>query len=208
MPSRCRAASLLGTSGGAAGADAGEGMRMESVLQSWNDSTTKAAILEFVERVTDEDGADYVPVDERIAVFDNDGTLWCEKPMPIELGFVPERLAGMVDDNAALRDKQPWAAAAERDHAWLAATLTQHYHGDDTKLKLLMGGMLQAYAGWTVDAYAAAAASFLHERQHPVLGRAYWQCGYQPMIELLRFLSARGFTNYIASGGDRDFMRP
>src|SRR4051795_1611240 len=82
-------------------------------------------------------GAQSAPPAERVAVFDNDGTLWCEKPMPIELGFILERLAAMVEENGDLRDKQPWAAAAGRDHAWLAATITDHYHGDDTKLKLL-----------------------------------------------------------------------
>ena len=83
-------------------------------LSSWNDTPTRAAIVDFVERVGDEGGAQYVPPAERIAVFDNDGTLWCEKPMPIELGFILQRLAEMAEDDPALRDRQPWQAARER----------------------------------------------------------------------------------------------
>ena len=86
--------------------------------------------------------------------------------------------------------------------------MTKHYHGDDAGVKVLMGGILQAFAGMSVDAYAAAAHGYLWEGVHPTLGRPFRDCGYLPMVELLRYLSANGFTNYIASGGDRDFMRP
>ena len=115
-------------------------------LPSWNEAGARQVIVEFVEAVTGADREGYVPPEERVAVFDNDGTLWCEKPMPIELGFILQRLAAMADQDPALRDRQPWKAA----HA----------------------------------------------------------CGYRPMIELLEYLEANGFTCYIASGGDRDFMRP
>ena len=83
------------------------------LLASWEDTPTRAAIVEFVERVTDEDGADYVAPPDRIATFDNDGTLWCEKPMPIELGFILRRLAEMAEADESLREKQPWKAATE-----------------------------------------------------------------------------------------------
>jgi hypothetical protein len=181
---------------------------MSEQLASWHDTGTRKAIVDFVERVTTEGGADYVPPSERIAVYDNDGTLWCEKPMPIELGFVLMRLAEMAEADESLREKQPWKAAHERDYAWLGAVITKHYHGDDSDVKVLMGGMIQAFAGQSVEHYSGAAEAFLRGGKHPTLGRAFHECGYLPMIELLGYLQANGFTNYIASGGDRDFMRP
>jgi hypothetical protein len=124
-------------------------------LRSWNDGAAVAAIRDFVARVTAEGSPELLPPPERVAVFDNDGTLWCEKPMPIELGLI-----------------------------------------------------LQAFAGVDVEAYQVAAHGFLHQGRHPTLDRPFFQCGYRPMVELLEYLTANGFTCYIASGGDRDFMRP
>jgi phosphoserine phosphatase len=177
-------------------------------LPSWNEAGARRAIVEFVEAVTGADRESYLPPEERVAVFDNDGTLWCEKPMPIELGFILQRLAAMADQDSALRDRQPWKAAHAKDYQWLGDVITKHYHGNDTDVKVLMGGILQAFAGMTVDDYGADAHSFVHEGQHPTLGRSFRDCGYRPMIELLEYLEANGFTCYIASGGDRDFMRP
>jgi hypothetical protein len=177
-------------------------------LASWNDTPTRRAVVEFVERVTDEGGPDYVPPAERIAVFDNDGTLWCEKPMPIELGFILKRFAEMAAADESLRDRQPFKAAQERDYAWLGEAVDKHYHGDDSDVKVLIGGLLQAFAGRSVEEYSVAADAFLRSGKHPTLDRTFHQCGYAPMVELLRYLESNGFTNYIASGGDRDFMRP
>jgi hypothetical protein len=84
-------------------------------------------------------------------VFDNDGTLWCEKPMPIELGFILQRLVAMAEEDESLRKKQPWTAAYEQDYAWLGRAVDKHYAGDDSDLKVLMGGILQAYGGQTVE---------------------------------------------------------
>ncbi len=178
------------------------------MLASWNDTPTRRAIVEFVERVGEQGGAHYVPPAERIAVFDNDGTLWCEKPMPVELGFILKRLAEMAEEDVSLHDRHPWKAARERDFGWLGDVITKHYHGDDTDLQVLMGGILQAFAGMTTGAYATQVDEFLDTEQHPTLGRRLRDCGYLPMIELLRYLEINGFTVYIASGGDRDFMRP
>jgi haloacid dehalogenase-like hydrolase len=177
-------------------------------LASWNDTPTRQAIVQFVGRVTDESSPDYLPPEERITAFDNDGTLWCEKPMPIELGFILARLAEMAEADASLHEKQPWKAAREKDYAWLGEVITKHYHGDDSDVNVLMGGILHAFAGQTVEEYSAAAADFLRSGKHPTLDRTFHQCGYLPMIDLLDYLEANGFTNYIASGGDRDFMRP
>ena len=180
---------------------------MEAHLASWNDGPTRAAIVDFVERVTHEGGDDYVPPADRVAVFDNDGTLWCEKPMPIELGFILQRLAAMAEADESLRDRQPWKAAYERDYGWLGDAITKHYAGDESAVKLLLGGVVAAFAGWTVEEYADAAHDYLHHGSHPTLDRPFPDCGYPPMTELLRYLEANGFTAYIASGGDRDFMR-
>ena len=177
-------------------------------LPSWTDTPTRATIVDFVERVTTEGGPDYVPPAERIATFDNDGTLWCEKPMPIELGFILKRFAEMAEADESLREKQPWKAAREQDVHWLGEAITKHYHGDDSDVKVLMGGILRAFAGQSVEEYGAAADAFLRAGRHSTLGRTFHACGYVPMIELLAYLESHGFTNYIASGGDRDFMRP
>jgi phosphoserine phosphatase len=174
------------------------------MLTSWNDGAAKRAIVEFVERTV----SSAVPVDERVAVFDNDGTLWCEKPMPIQADFILRRLFEMADADSALRDRQPWKAAYERDYGWLGKVLAEHYAGDDTNVRTLLGGVLAAYAGMSVDEFEAKANAFLRTAQHPTLGRGYLECAYAPMVELLGYLEENGFSNYIASGGGRDFMRP
>jgi len=143
---------------------------MSPELQSWTDTPTRRAIVEFVERVTAEAGADYVPPPERIAVFDNDGTLWCEKPMPIELGFILMRLSEMAEADQALRGKQPWKVAREKDYTWLGNAITKHYQGDDAEVRVLMGGILQAFAGMSVDDYSTAADAFLRGGKHPTSG--------------------------------------
>jgi phosphoserine phosphatase len=177
-------------------------------LPSWQEGATKQAIQEFVQRVTTERSPDFVPPLERVAVFDNDGTLWCEKPMPIQLDFILRRLVVMADQDPTLRTRQPWQAAYTRDYGWLGEVITKHYHGDDSELPVLAAGVLQAFAGITVEDFEAHADRFLRNTQHPTLGRAYLACSYRPMVELLDYLDAAGFRNYIASGGGRDFMRP
>jgi phosphoserine phosphatase len=176
-------------------------------LASWNDTETRAAITAFVEAATG-DGPGAVPPEQRVATFDNDGTLWCEKPMPIQLDFTLHRLAEMADADAALRTEQPFKAAYENDVGWLGAAMVKHYHGDDSDMALLEAAVPRAFAGLTVEAYADEVTSFFRTADHPQLGRPYRSCGYQPMVELLRYLEANGFVTYIASGGDRDFMRP
>jgi phosphoglycolate phosphatase-like HAD superfamily hydrolase len=180
---------------------------MPETLPTWHDGATKNAIVDFVQRVTTEGSDDFVAPIERIAVFDNDGTLWCEKPMPIEVGFILMRLAAMAEKNASLRSQQPWKAAYEKDYAWLGATITKHYQGDDTDVKVLMSGILKAFEGMAIDRYCSDAKEFLTGEQHPTLKRALRDCGYKPMVDLLRYLESNGFANFIASGGDRDFMR-
>jgi phosphoserine phosphatase len=176
---------------------------MADALASWRDGAPKQAILEFVARATDE-----VPAEERVAVFDNDGTLWCEKPMPIQLDFILRRLVEMAEADPTLREKQPWQAAHNRDYAWLGSIMEEHYAGDDRNVMVLGAGILAAFDGISVEDFEAQSDQFLRSAQHPTLGRPYLECGYAPMIELLAYLEANGFGNYIASGGGRDFMRP
>jgi phosphoglycolate phosphatase-like HAD superfamily hydrolase len=172
-------------------------------LGSWSDGPARTAIVDFVARACNE-----VPVAERVAVFDNDGTLWCEQPLPIQADFILRRLATMAAGDPDLQERQPWKAAHEKDVAWLRAVMTEHYAGDDTKAKVLMGGILAAYAGMSVEDFERRSDGFLRTTRHPTLGRGYLECAYRPMVELLGYLEANGFANYIVSGGGRDFMRP
>ena len=176
---------------------------MSRDLQSWNEGAAKTAILEFVERV-----ATAVPVEERVAVFDADGTLWCEQPVPVEVDFILRRLAEQAKGDPKLRKKQPWKAAYEHDNDWLGQAITEHYAGDDTKAKMLLGGVSGAFAGISVEDFEAKSGSFLRSAQHPTLGRGYLETAYTPMVELLAYLEANGFTNHIVSGSGGDFMRP
>jgi phosphoglycolate phosphatase-like HAD superfamily hydrolase len=186
----------------------GPAVPVSTTLAGWHDGPAKRAIVDFVSRVDGTDGSEPVPVEERVAVFDNDGTLWCEKPMPIQLDFILRRLAEMAEADAALRDRQPWKAAHQRDYGWLAAVMAEHYAGDDTNVKVLAGGILAAYDGISVEDFERSAENFLRRTRHPMLARGYLDCAYAPMVELLAFLAANGFSNYIVSGGGRDFMRP
>ena len=173
------------------------------MLDSWTDGSTKSAIVDFVGRATEQ-----VAPEDRVAVFDNDGTLWCEKPAYIQLDFLVRRLAEQAAADPALAAEQPYRAAAAGDLAWFGDAVTRHYNGDDSALKILAGGILSAYSGLSVEDHADQIKAFFAAARHPTLGRAYTACGYLPMVELLRYLEANGFTNYIVSGGGRDFMRP
>jgi phosphoglycolate phosphatase-like HAD superfamily hydrolase len=176
-------------------------------LPSWNDTPVRETILDFVSSVTSPGGSEYVSPESRIAVFDNDGTLWCEKPMYIQLDYLLRKLAFQAERDEALRSKQPWQAAWERDYEWLGGVVTRHYQGDDGDLQVLLGGILSLSEGQAVEWIEAEAAEFIVNEQHPTLGLAYRDCVYQPMLELLDYLRDNGFVNYIVSGGGRDFMR-
>jgi len=177
-------------------------------LASWTDGSTKSAIVDFVGRVTTEGGPDYVEPQERVAVFDNDGTLWCEKPMYIQLDFLIRRFTEQAKADPSLRERQPYKAAAEGDLTWFGEAVTKHYQGDDSDVKPLVGAILTAHYEITVEEHRSRVEAFFAEAKNPTLGRTYTACGYQPMVELLRYLEAGGFMCYIVSGGGRDFMRP
>lgn len=172
-------------------------------LESWKDGPTKSAIVDFVGRVTRE-----VDPVERVAVFDNDGTLWCEKPMYIQLDFIVRRLAEKVAADPSLAEGQPYLAAHNGDLHWFGGAITKHYQGDDSDLKTLAAAVLSLHDSVKVEDHAAGVGTFFAEAVHPTLGRPYLECTYAPMVELLRYLEDHEFACYIVSGGGRDFMRP
>ena len=181
---------------------------MSEHLGSWNEGPTKSAITDFVRRVTEDGGPDYVEPAARVAVFDNDGTLWTEKPLVIQLDFTIRRFRQLAENDRVLRTQQPYQAAYEGDLDWMGAAMVKHYRGDDSDLKLLMGAVPRAFESLTVENYDQRVKEFFDQADNPGLKRPYRECGYLPMVELLRYLEANGFATYIASGGDRDFMRP
>ena len=180
---------------------------MSDPLSLWNQTPTRQAILDFVAAVATPGSPDFVPPAERIAVFDNDGTLWCEKPMYIQMDFILRQMVARAASEPGLRTQQPWQAAWEQDYGWFGEAITNHYRGDDSALRVVMGGLLALSEGQVVEAVEASAKAFVFNERHPTLGMTYRDCVYQPMIELLRYLEANAFTNFIVSGGGRDFMR-
>jgi phosphoglycolate phosphatase-like HAD superfamily hydrolase len=174
-------------------------MNGNDLLPSWAEGTAKSAILEFTASVT-EPGASYVPPAERIATFDNDGTLWCEKPQYVQADFIFRRWKHMVQTDPAKAREQPYKAVAENDQAWLTSLLDH--------VPELVKGVGEAYEGITVEAFEQAVLEFFATVTHPALGLPYTKTGYQPMRELLDLLAAREFLVFICSGGGRDFMRP
>src|SRR3954452_20791891 len=124
------------------------------LLPGWRDGAAKRAILEFVQ------ASEVVPAEERVAVFDNDGTLWCEKPMPIQLDFILRRLVEMAEASPDLRTRQPWQSAYERDYGWYAKVMAEHYAGDDSNVRTLAAGVLAAYQGISVEDFETESAAF------------------------------------------------
>jgi phosphoserine phosphatase len=183
-----------------------EGATMNDILPSWREGATRQSILDFVAAVTD--GPHAVPEPERVAVFDNDGTLWTEKPMPTQLHYIVQQWAAAAHADPSLADEQPYKAAVTGDLSWLGGAVDKHYAGDDSDLHVMIKALVRTSAHLGVEEYEAAVATFYREAQHMTLHRPYSGAVYKPMVELLRFLESYGFSCYIVSGGDRDFMRP
>ena len=167
-------------------------------LPSWRASSTRQAIIDFVARVTDPRHQDYVPPAERIAVFDNDGTLWSEQPMYGQLAFVLDRVKQLSADHPEWKDTQPYKAALESDLKTLASG------GEEMLLELVMA----THAGTTTDEFESLVTQWLATTKHPRYNRLYTECIYQPMLELLEYLRSHEFKTYIVSGGGVEFMRP
>jgi hypothetical protein len=167
-------------------------------LPSWNDSASKRAIVSFVERVTNSESPDFVPANERIAVFDNDGALWSEQPMYVQLAFALDRVKVLAEQNPELREKQPFKAALEGDLKTLAES------GERGLMELIMA----THAGMTTEEFAVIVSDWLATATHPKYQRPYTECVYQPMLELLAYLRENDFKTFIVSGGGVEFMRP
>jgi phosphoglycolate phosphatase-like HAD superfamily hydrolase len=167
-------------------------------LPSWNDGAVKKSITDFVARVTTQGGADFVPVEQRIAVFDNDGTLWCEQPFYSQLAFAIDRIKAMAPEHPEWKTQQPFKALLENDNAALAAT------GEKGLLEIVA----VTHAGMTTDEFAAEVLDWTKTARHPRFNRRYIELVYQPMLELLSYLRANGFKTFVVSGGGVEFMRP
>jgi hypothetical protein len=167
-------------------------------LPSWNDSAPKKAIVAFVEKVTKEGSADFVPVAERIATFDNDGTLWCEKPLPVQLFFTLDRVKALAPQHPEWKTKEPFASLLKDD---LKGALA----GGE---KAILEMMAATHTGMTVTEFHKIVSDWIATAQHPKFKRPYTECVYQPMLELVDYLRANGFKTFIVSGGGIEFMRP
>lgn len=166
-------------------------------LPSWNDGAAKQAIIAFVDRVTTEGGRAFVKPEDRIAVFDNDGTLWTEWPAYSQLFFALDRVKALAPKHPEWRKKQPFKAALENDFKTLAAG------GEKTALRLVTA----THAGNTPQEFQATVSQWLATATHPYFKRRYDDLVYQPMLELLAYLRANGFKTYIVSGGGSEFIR-
>jgi phosphoglycolate phosphatase-like HAD superfamily hydrolase len=166
-------------------------------LPSWNDGTAKQAIVEFVDRVTEEGSTDFVPVEQRIATFDNDGTLWAEQPIYFQFAFAIDRVKAQASQYPEWQHTQPFKAVLENDLGALAAS------GEKGLLEIIAA----THAGMTTEQFSAIVADWLATARHPRFDRPYTELVYQPMLELLAYLRASGFKTFIVSGGGVEFMR-
>ncbi|MBD9450398.1 MULTISPECIES: HAD family hydrolase [unclassified Rhizobium] len=167
-------------------------------LPSWNDTGPKSAIVSFVERVTKQGSPDFVPEPERIAVFDNDGTLWVEHPMYTQLAFALDRVKTLSPQHPEWQNVQPFKAVLDGDMETLAAS------GEKGLLELIM----VTHAGMTTSDFEKVVTDWLSTARDPKFKRPYTELVYQPMVELLSYLRANGFKTFIVSGGGVEFMRP
>jgi phosphoglycolate phosphatase-like HAD superfamily hydrolase len=167
-------------------------------LPSWSDGATKKAIVEFVNKVTKTGGPDFVPPAQRIATFDNDGTLWAEQPAYFQLAFALDRVKALAPQHPEWNEKEPFASLLKGDvHGALAG-------GERAILEIIMA----THAGMTSEEFTRVVREWTATAKHPKTGRLYTEMVYQPMLELLTYLRSRGFKPFIVSGGGIDFMRP
>ncbi|WP_246664360.1 HAD family hydrolase [Tardiphaga sp. P9-11] len=167
-------------------------------LPSWNDSAAKKSIVDFVSRVTAQGAPDFVPVEQRIAVFDNDGTLWCEQPIYFQFAFAFDRIRAIAPQHPEWKTTQPYKAILDGDMKAFAAS------GEKGLLQMVAA----AHSGMTTDEFSRTVIEWTATARHPRFNRPYTQLVYQPMLELLAYLRANGFKTFIVSGGGVEFMRP
>jgi phosphoglycolate phosphatase-like HAD superfamily hydrolase len=167
-------------------------------LPSWAEGAARQSLVAFVEKVTDPASPDFVPESERIAVFDNDGTLWAEHPMYVQLAFVLDRVKALAPEHPEWSEDPLLSAAVAGD---LDKVFAEGEHG-------LLHLVMATHAGMTADEFTAQALAWLGKARHPRFDRPYTATVYQPMLEVLEYLRANGFQTWIVSGGGIDFMRP
>jgi phosphoserine phosphatase len=172
--------------------------RAADPLPSWNDGPAKQSIIAFIEKITTPGSPDFVPVPERIATFDNDGTLWCEKPLPVQLFFVMDRVKTLAPSHPEWQTNEPFASILKGDLKGAMAG------GEPAIYKLVMA----THTGMTTDEFEKIVQDWIATAKHPKTGKLYTQMVYQPMLEVLTYLRANGFKNFIVSGGGIEFMRP
>jgi phosphoglycolate phosphatase-like HAD superfamily hydrolase len=166
-------------------------------LPSWNEGAAKQAIISFVGRVTESGGADFVPQAQRVAAFDNDGTLWAEQPIYFQLAFALDAIKRMASAHPEWANKEPFKAVLEGDQKTIAAS------GEHGLLEIVAA----THSGMSTEAFAASVDDWLKHAEHPRFKRLYTELAYQPMLELLDYLRANGFKTFIVSGGGVEFMR-
>ncbi len=172
--------------------------RAADPLASWNDTDTKKAIVTFVERVTEEGSPDYVAPAERIATFDNDGTLWSEQPMYFQLFFALDRVKALAPQHPEWKTNEPFAAVLKGDMKGVAAS------GEKGLLEIVAA----THAGMSTEDFEKIASEWITTARHPKTGKLYTEMVFQPMLELLDYLRANSFKTFIVSGGGIEFMRP
>lgn len=170
----------------------------QTKLPSWNDGAVKGAIVDFVARVTKRGSAEFVPVNDRIAVFDNDGTLWAEQPMYFQLAFVLDRIKALAPEHPEWKDKDPFKSVLAGD---VKAALAGGEHA-------VVEMLLATHTGMTTEEFSPIVMEWMATARHPRFQRPYNELVYQPMIELLAYLRAHEFKTFIVSGGGVEFMRP
>ncbi|WP_261788803.1 HAD family hydrolase [Methanosarcina siciliae] len=176
---------------------------MSEILSLWNETPAKKAIINYVNAVINPESADFVPEAERIAILDNDGTMWVEKPMYVQLFFVIDRLKQMAEADPALLDQPHFKAAATDDLTYFFR-LDPHAGGD---FKELMKTVFDSHAGMSQDDFMLMAKEFLETAKHPRFGMLYKDLTYKPMVELAHYLADNGFKVFLASGGGMSFLR-
>ncbi|MCC6510200.1 MAG: haloacid dehalogenase-like hydrolase, partial [Pirellulaceae bacterium] len=172
--------------------------RAADPLPSWKDGPAKKSIVAFVEKVTKEGSPDFVPAPDRIATFDNDGTLWCEQPVPVQLYFALDRVKALAPQHPEWKDKEPFASLLKGD---LKAALAGGEHA-------IMEFMMATHTGMTTVEFEQIVRDWIATAKHPTTGKRYLDMTYQPMLEVLAYLRASEFKTYIVSGGGIEFMRP
>jgi len=173
-------------------------VRAQDPLPSWNDGAAKKAITEFVSKATKTGGPEFVEPRERIAIFDNDGTLWSEQPIYVQFAFAMDRVKALAPQHPEWKEKEPFKSVIAGDPKGLAAT------GEKGVLEVIVA----THSGQTTEEFAKTVQDWIATAKNPITGKLYTEMVYQPMLELLAYLRANGFETFIVSGGGVEFMRP